>query len=377
MVEPGGRPARIRSIQTLGSGIDRIGPGNRVALNLAGIGHDDVGRGDAIVTPGRWLPTQRFDATLEVLASLDHDVSRRGAYLAYIGSREVPVKVRVIGSDALSPGTAGIVRLHLPIALPLLPGDRYVLRESGRDETVGGGEVLDVAPVRPASKAAPDRSVERVIHERGWIDVTELETLTGTRVEPTLGRWAVADESPRSDGGAAPDEHRRIRPGRARHRHPRRATAGGARHARRDRGRRRPRSPRRRREPVRRPPVPRHRPSGRYAPPPADGVDRSELRELVRRGLLVERDGVVFHADTIADAAAVAAALLAEHPEGFTVAQFRDATGASRKYTLPLVAELDARAITRRRGDLRIGGPHLPEPMSPTVESQDLWRASR
>ncbi|HEX4982947.1 MAG TPA: selenocysteine-specific translation elongation factor, partial [Ilumatobacteraceae bacterium] len=155
VIEPGGRPARVRSIQSFGSAIDRIDPGNRVALNLAGIAHDDLGRGDVVVSPGRWLPTRRFDATLEVLTPLDHDVSRRGAFLAYIGSREVPVKVRVIGSDALSPGTAGTVRLHLPVDLPLLPGDRYVLRESGRDETVGGGEVLDVAPVRPASKAAP------------------------------------------------------------------------------------------------------------------------------------------------------------------------------------------------------------------------------
>jgi selenocysteine-specific elongation factor len=365
VVEPGGRPARVRSIQTLGAGIDRIGPGNRVALNLAGISHDAVGRGDAIVTPGRWLPTQRFDATLEVLASLDHDVSRRGAYLAYIGSREVPVKVRVIGSDALAPGAAGAVRLHLPVALPLLPGDRYVLRESGRDETVGGGEVLDVAPVRPASKAAPDRSVERVIRERGWLDVDELELLTGTRVEPVLGRWVVVDETlaavadelrttVAASGSvgldiATLDERRRavldtldgivIEGGHARPAgvedpfvdHPFLAIAR----------------------------------AGGYAPPAASGVDRSELRELVRRGLLVERDGVVFHADTIAEAAAVAAALLAEHPEGFTVAQFRDATGASRKYTLPLVAELDARAVTRRRGDLRIGGPQLPARRDP------------
>jgi selenocysteine-specific elongation factor len=329
-------------------------------LNLAGIAHDAVGRGDVIVTPGRWLPTKRFDATLEVLASLDHDVSRRGAYLAYIGSREVPAKVRVIGSDALSPGTAGTVRLHLPVALPLLPGDRYVLRESGRDETVGGGEVLDVSPVRPASKAAPDRSVERVIRERGWIDVDELEILTGTRVEPALGRWVVADgiveavadelrSSVAASGAvgldiATLDERRRavldtldgvviegghVRPADAQNPfidHPYLAIAR----------------------------------AGGYAPPAADGVDRSELRELVRRGLLVERDGVVFHADTIDDAAGVAAGLLAEHPDGFTVAQFRDATGASRKYTLPLVAELDARAVTRRRGDLRIGGPQLP-----------------
>jgi selenocysteine-specific elongation factor len=361
VVEPRGRPARVRSIQSFGSTIDSIDPGNRVALNLAGIAHDDVGRGDVVVSPGRWLPTRRFDATLEVLTPLDHDVSRRGAFLAYIGSREVPAKVRVIGSDALSPGTAGTVRLHLPVDLPLLPGDRYVLRESGRDETVGGGEVLDVAPVRPASKAAPDRTVDRVIRERGWVDVHDLELLTGARVAPTVGHWAVADESLAAMADllrasiaasgsvgldvAALDERQRavidtldgvvIEAGRARPAgtddpfadHPYLAVAR----------------------------------AGGFAPPAADGVDRSEVRELVRRGLLVERDGIVFHTETVDDAGRVAAGLLVEHPEGFTIAQFRDATGASRKYALPLVAELDARAVTRRRGDVRIGGPHLPE----------------
>ena len=51
----------------------------------------------------------------------------------------------------------------------------------GRDETVGGGEVLDVAPVLPASRARPDRRVERVVAERGWVDADELELLTGER----------------------------------------------------------------------------------------------------------------------------------------------------------------------------------------------------
>ncbi len=269
--------------------------------------------------------------------------------------------MRVIGSDALSPGTSGTVRLHLPVDLPLLPGDRYVLRESGRDETVGGGEVLDVAPVRPASKAAPDRTVERVIRERGWIDVHELELLTGTRVAPTVGRWAVADEtlaattdqlrtSIAASGSvgldvATLDERQRavldtldgvvIDAGRAR-------PAGTD-------------------DPFADHPVLAVARAGGFMPPAIDDVDRAVMRELIRRGLLVERDGIVFHAATIDDAGRIAAALLVEHPEGFTIAQFRDATGASRKYALPLVAELDARAITRRRGDMRIGGPHLPE----------------
>jgi selenocysteine-specific elongation factor len=100
--------------------------------------------------------------------------------------------------------------------------------------------------------------------------------------------------------------------------------------------------------------------AGGFAPPQPDGIDRAELRELVRRGHVVVRDGLHFHEETIAAAAVVAAALLARHSDGFTVAQFRDATGASRKFALPLVSELDARGVTRRRDDVRIAGPRLP-----------------
>ena len=178
-----------------------------MALNLNGVSHDDLRRGDCVVTPGRWRPTDRFDASLEVLASLDHAVSRRGAYLAYVGSRELPVKLRVLGNEALAPGGRGSVRLFLPVALPLLPGDRYILRESGRDETVGGGVVLDIDPVSKASRAAPDGTVERVVAERGWVDVDELELLTGVAVAAdgrTLGHHA---DRARVD----PESHRRRR----------------------------------------------------------------------------------------------------------------------------------------------------------------------
>ena len=100
--------------------------------------------------------------------------------------------------------------------------------------------------------------------------------------------------------------------------------------------------------------------AGGFAPSAPDGVDRNDIRELARRGHIVQRDGVVFHAATIDAAARIAADLLALTPEGFTVAGFRDATGASRKFVLPLVSELDSRGVTRRRNDVRIAGPRLP-----------------
>jgi selenocysteine-specific elongation factor len=100
-----------------------------------------------------------------------------------------------------------------------------------------------------------------------------------------------------------------------------------------------------------------------FTPPdPPAGISRAELHELVRRGLVVAQDGVYFAPSAIEAAARTVARLLGENPEGVTVAQVREALGTSRKYALPLLARLDADGVTRRRGDLRIGGPRLPEP---------------
>ena len=151
-VRPSGNVARVRALQNHGRSVESIGPGNRVAVNLVGVDRASTQRGTALVQSGRWVATQTVDASLSVLTSLDHPVTRRGAYAMHIGTAELACKVRVLGPDAIAPGATGFVRLHLPHALALEPGDRYVLREHGRDETVGGGEVLDVAPMVPASR---------------------------------------------------------------------------------------------------------------------------------------------------------------------------------------------------------------------------------
>ncbi len=362
VVEPAHLAARIRAVQTLGETVDRIGPGNRVALNLVGVDHHTVARGDAVVEPGRWWPTTRFDASLAVLSSINHEVSRRGAYLAYIGSGEHPVRLRVLGADALAPGTTGTVRVHLQLnpVLPLLPGDRYILRESGRDETVGGGEILDVDPILPASRARPDRRVERVVAERGWVDADELERRTGERREPTVGRWVTSDEARRlateslrqrlADAGPLGLEVGGLN-------ERERAVLGKLDDVEVDGGHARAVGSE---DPLAGHPYLAALAAGGMSPPAPNGVDRAELRELVRRGLVVERDGQWFHVDAVTAAAELAAELLAQRPEGFTVSEFRDAAGVTRKHAVPLVSELDARGITRRRGDVRVAGPRLP-----------------
>jgi selenocysteine-specific elongation factor len=95
------------------------------------------------------------------------------------------------------------------------------------------------------------------------------------------------------------------------------------------------------------------------SPTPPTGITPPELRRLAKAGLLFEREGEWFHISALNTARTVATQLLQTNPEGFTMSQFREALGVTRKHSVPLAGELDARAMTRRRGDVRIAGPKI------------------
>lgn len=357
---PGGRAARVRAIQTQSTAVERIGPGHRVALNLTGVDADDLGRGIALVRPDQWHHTRSIDVELAVLDGVRSNVTRRGAYALYLGSGEWPVRLRVLGPERIAPGQSGYARLHLPVALPLVMGDRFVLRDFGRGQTVGGGTVLDPDPQLRASVAKPDARPKRIVAERGWIEATQLERLTGERVPPVLGGWvappalveALVDDLRDQIERAGPlgldlaglDERQRlavdtldgiaVEAGRAR---PADAADVLADH-----------------------PVIAELAAAPFSPPAPSSASQRELLALAARGELVHADGIWFAASAIEAAAERIAGLLSAQPDGVTVAEIREALGTTRKYALPLVVYLDRTGVTRRRGDLRIAGPRLP-----------------
>ncbi|MFZ9890276.1 MAG: selenocysteine-specific translation elongation factor [Ilumatobacteraceae bacterium] len=348
---------RVREIQQHEKSTTQLAPGHRCALNLVGVNHAEIFRGDALIVPDQWLPSTMFDASLTIVPSLQHRVTRRGSYSVYIGSGEFAAKIRLIGTRELQANENGFVRIALQTPIPILPGDRYILRESGRQETIGGGEVLDIAPTLRASKAKPDRSVDRVISERQWVTAKELELLTGEVCQPMVGDWLTTAKlldttrkelalklAKTSDGL----EISRLKPheqavlvtlpdvviemGRAR-------IKGAS-------------------------SITEHPYVGLFAksgvtPPDTKTLDRNIVRQIVQRGLFVDIDGVVFHISALETARLNVQKILQQHPNGFTVSQFRENLGITRKHAVPLLEALDRRAITKRNGDLRVGGARL------------------
>ncbi|HEX4941134.1 MAG TPA: selenocysteine-specific translation elongation factor [Actinomycetota bacterium] len=166
---PHGRTARVRSLQTHKRAATRARAVARVAANLAGTGRGDLARGDVVGAPGAWRPTTTFDGVFRPVRGLTHPVTGRGAFKVYVGAAEADARVRMLGGSTEG-GEDVFVRITTTRPLVLDVSDRFVLRESGRQETVGGGTSSRRSsptsggrstPRRPSSSRAPTPASRR------------------------------------------------------------------------------------------------------------------------------------------------------------------------------------------------------------------------
>ncbi|MFC7546689.1 selenocysteine-specific translation elongation factor [Plantactinospora sp. GCM10030261] len=189
-LEFAGRRVRVRGLQCLGAAVDEVAAVARVAVNLRGIRRDEVRRGDALLTPGRFAPADVLDVRItgEPAGTLPAELT------LHVGSAGVPVRVRPLGPDT--------ARLRLARPLPLRVGDRALLRDPGRRFVAGGVTVLDVAPPALTRRGAavaraavlagldgrPDLASE--LRRRGLVERTDLDRMgIPASGAPVAGTW--------------------------------------------------------------------------------------------------------------------------------------------------------------------------------------------
>ncbi|MEO8596321.1 MAG: selenocysteine-specific translation elongation factor [Candidatus Solibacter sp.] len=147
-VYPAGRRLRVRGVQVHGSTAGRAKAGQRTAVNLADIEPADLSRGDVLSEPGRFQPSTVIDCRLQLLPSAK-PLKHRAPVHFHSGTAEIEAEVRLLeGTAAMRPGSTAFVRLILRQPALLLPGDSFIIRMFSPVVTIGGGTIVDTGASR-------------------------------------------------------------------------------------------------------------------------------------------------------------------------------------------------------------------------------------
>lgn len=151
---PGMIKSRVRGIQSHGGRSEKGEAGERLAINLQGVEHSAVSRGDTLVPQESFATTVTADVLVSYLSSSRKALRHRATLRLHSTTCEVPAQLILIDRDCLEPGDSCHAQLRLAKPALLLPGDPFVLRSYSPATTVGGGRVLDPAPPRRRRRSA-------------------------------------------------------------------------------------------------------------------------------------------------------------------------------------------------------------------------------
>ncbi len=150
-VFPSGKRVRVRGVQVHGQAAEQAIAGQRTALNLAGVTREELARGMMLAPPSTLHSTVRADVSLTLLRSAKPLKDRaRVHFHAY--TMETVAEVVLYGKKQVTPGETAYAQLRLSNPALLLPGDRFILRQFSPVVTIGGGVVLDAVPVPRTKK---------------------------------------------------------------------------------------------------------------------------------------------------------------------------------------------------------------------------------
>ncbi len=380
MLWPGRHRIRVRGLQSHDAAAPELGPGTRAALNITGI--QDVTRGTMLGNPDAYRTTDRLLAGVATVRNLAEPLPARGAYHLHAGTGAWPVELRIIELSDLHAS----VLVRSQGEMPLHAGDRFVLRETGRQAVVAGGTVLDPHPpqaglelrtaaalLRDSASGPAAARADALLEVRGSASLRELFCDSGGG-EPSSA-FRTGDQV--MAVGAAQQlrnqltttvsrfhEENRLRPGMPK------ATlssslgvdpaaitlAVAGSDALVDDG-----------ATIRLAGYSAGWSAGEQqawdrakalletglAVPRADqlGLDPELLHALLRAGLLIR---VAVDLVYLPEQIETIEGSLVQLPEEFTVAEFRDLMGITRRHAVPLLEWLDARGLTARSGDIRV-----------------------
>ena len=159
MLYPRAERVKIRGIQVHGQEVSEVAPGQRVAVNLPGIGKEHISRGEILAAAGSMEGTMIADVRLQLLKSGQRTLKSGTRVHLYHGAAELVCKIILFDRVVLKPGEEAIVQLRMEQVTAMKAGDHFVIRFYSPVETIGGGVVLNPNGVKRKKGQNADAAV--------------------------------------------------------------------------------------------------------------------------------------------------------------------------------------------------------------------------
>ena len=164
---------RVRGLNNHGQPATEVHRGQRAAVNLAGVPHDQVRRGQELAHPGYLAASKVLTTRLFASAEIRHGIKHRLPARLHVGTAEVMATVSLLDCDVLDAGQWGLAQLFLAEPVTAVWGQPFVLRDSSAEHTLGGGQV-----VQPNATKVRRRHIEAIEHiEMLWSDAADTRAL--------------------------------------------------------------------------------------------------------------------------------------------------------------------------------------------------------
>jgi selenocysteine-specific elongation factor len=162
--QPRGQRVRVRSLQNHDRPVEEVHRGQRAAINLAGVSHEDVARGQELATPGYLVPSRVLTVRLHCLKDVKRPIKHRAQVRFHVGTAEVMGAVALLDCDSVQPGEWALAQVFLEEPAMATWGQPFVVRGPSATQTLGGGQVLQ--PVAKKVRRRHLEILERI--ERLW-----------------------------------------------------------------------------------------------------------------------------------------------------------------------------------------------------------------
>jgi selenocysteine-specific elongation factor len=171
---PRGEKVRVRSLQNHDQPVEEVHRGQRAAINLAGVHHEDVIRGQEVATPGYLVPSRVLTVRLHCLSDVKRPIKHRAPIRFHLGTAEIMGTLALLDADAIEPGGWGLAQVFLEEPATATWGQPFVIRGPSATQTLGGGQVLQAV-----AKKIRRRHVEMLERiERLWSGDADQRALT-------------------------------------------------------------------------------------------------------------------------------------------------------------------------------------------------------